>query len=95
MRRAQSDACDAVAGKLADLGQVAARGGVGNSFVEDTLRILVGPWVALRGDPTAKLIERGPDGSGVYAKPAADGKSIALLDVRGHVTRTLGAGHRA
>jgi hypothetical protein len=88
----QGDACDGVADKLADLGQVAARGGVGNSFVQDTLRILVGPWVALRGDPTAKLIERGPDGSGVYAKPAADGKSIALLDLRGRVTRTLGPG---
>jgi hypothetical protein len=87
----QSSACETVAGKLSELGQVAARGGVGNSFVVDTLRILVGPWRALRGESTAKLLERGPAGSGVYAKPAADGKSIALLDDAGHVTRTLGA----
>jgi hypothetical protein len=88
----KSDACDTVAGKLADLGQVAARGGVGNSFVVNTLRILVGPWRTLRNESTAKLLERGPAGSGVYAKPAADGKSIALVDDAGHVTRTLGAG---
>jgi hypothetical protein len=88
----QSDACEAVADKLADLGQVAARGGVGNSFVVDTLRILVGPGRALRDESTAKLLERGPAGSGVYAKPAADGKSIALIEQVGHVTRTLGAG---
>lgn len=88
----ESDACDVVAGKLADLGQVAARGGVGNSFVTETLRILVGPWRALRNESTAKLLERGPAGSGVFAKPATDGKSLALLDQDGKVTRTLGAG---
>jgi hypothetical protein len=88
----QSEACDAVADKLADLGQVAARGGVGNSFVTETLRILVGPWRALRNESTAKLLERGPAGSGVFAKPAADGRSIALIDQAGKVTRTLRAG---
>jgi hypothetical protein len=88
----KSDACSTVAGKLQDLGQVAARGGVGNSFVVDTLRIVVGPWLALRGDPTIKLLEQGPASSGVWAKPAPDGKSIALLDARGAVTRTLGPG---
>ncbi|MCW2985162.1 MAG: hypothetical protein JWR63_2732 [Conexibacter sp.] len=85
-------ACGAVAGKIADLGLVAARGGVGNSFVQDTLRIVVGPWSAVRGDSTAKLLGRGPATSGVFAKPADDGRSIALLDERGAVTRTLGAG---
>jgi hypothetical protein len=88
----KSDACSTVAEKLTELGLPAARGGVGNSFVEDTLRIVVGPWRAVRGDPTVKLLERGPGTSGVFAKPAADGKSIALLDERGETTRTLGAG---
>jgi hypothetical protein len=87
-----SAACNTVAGKLQDLGLPAARGGVGNSFVEDTLRIIVGPWRAVRGDSTAKLLERGPATSGVFARPAADGRSIQLLDERGHPTRTLGAG---
>jgi hypothetical protein len=87
-----SDACSSVADKLAELGLPAARGGVGNSFVSETLRILVGPWRALRGDNTARLLEKGPGVSGVYAKPAADGKSITLLDGRGKPTRTLGPG---
>jgi hypothetical protein len=87
----KSPACDTVAKKMEDLGLVAARGGVGNSFVEDTLRIVVGPWRQVQGDATARLIGRGPASSGVFAKPSPDGKSIALLDDRGKVTRTLGA----
>jgi hypothetical protein len=88
----KSDACSTVADKISDLGLVAARGGVGNSFVEDTLRIVVGPWKAVRGESTVKLLGRGPETSGVFAKPSDDGASIALLDDRGAVTRTLRAG---
>ncbi|HEY6758640.1 MAG TPA: DUF4430 domain-containing protein [Baekduia sp.] len=88
----KSEACSTVAGKMQDLGLVAARGGVGSSFVEDTLRIVVGPWSQVRDDPVTGLLGRGPAVSGVFAKPSADGRSIALLDDRGHVTRTLGAG---
>jgi uncharacterized protein DUF4430 len=88
----KSAACSTVAGKLQDLGLPAARGGVGNSFVQDTLRIVVGPWRAVRGDSTTGLLGRGPATSGVFAKPSDDGRSIALLDERGRVTRTLGAG---
>jgi hypothetical protein len=88
----QGPACSSVADKLTELGLPAARGGVGNSFVQDTLRIVVGPWRQVRGDPTVKLLERGPATSGVFARPASDGKSIALLDQRGQTTRTLGAG---
>jgi hypothetical protein len=88
----KADACSTVAQKLTDLGLPAARGGVGNSFVQDTLRIVVGPWREVRGDSTVKLLESGPATSGVYAKPAADGKSIALLNERGDVSRTLRAG---
>jgi hypothetical protein len=81
-----------VADTFVQLGLPVARGGVGNSFVQDTLRVVVGPWRAVREDPTAALIEKGPASSGVFAKPAADGRSIALLDARGAVTRTLRAG---
>jgi hypothetical protein len=88
----KSDACSAVAGKISDLGLVAARGGVGNSFVADTLRIVVGPWSIVRGDSTVKLLGRGPETSGVFARPSPDGRSLALLDDQGAVTRTLGAG---
>jgi hypothetical protein len=88
----ESDACGAVVDRLTELGLPAAKGGIGNSFVSDTLRVLVGPWIALRGDSTAKLLEKGPAISGVFARPASDGKSITLLDGQGKATRTLGAG---
>jgi hypothetical protein len=88
----KSAACSTVAGKLVELGLPAARGGVGNSFVQDTLRIVVGPWKQVRDDPTVKLLGRGPATSGVFAKPSDDARSIALLDEKGAVTRTLGAG---
>jgi hypothetical protein len=84
--------CGSVQDRLVSLGLPAAKGGVGNSFVKDTLRILVGPWRALREDPTAGLLEKGPAASGVFARPAADGRSLALLDGRGRPTRTLGPG---
>jgi hypothetical protein len=60
--------------------------------VQDTLRILVGPWQALSAESTAKLLDKGPASSGVFVKPGKDGKSFALLDAEGHVTRTLGPG---
>ena len=34
---------------------------------EGAIRVLVGPWARLRGDPAAALIEDGPQASGVFA----------------------------
>jgi hypothetical protein len=88
----KSKPCNDVQSALVALGLPAAKGGVGNSFVEDTLRIVVGPWQAVQGDNTLKLIDEGPAKSGVYVRPAADGRTFSLLDPNGRVTRTLGAG---
>ncbi|QEC48512.1 DUF4430 domain-containing protein [Baekduia soli] len=85
-------ACQSVQDRLVGFGLPASKGGIANSFVADTLRILVGPWRVLREDTTARLIERGPGRSGVYARPSADGRSIAVLDAAGRTTRTLGPG---
>jgi len=84
--------CTTVQNKLVALGLPAAKGGIGTSYVEDTLRILVGPWPALHRDPTAKLVDQGPTRSGVFATFGDDGKRLALYDARGHVARTLGPG---
>ena len=59
---------------------------------EGVLRIKVGPWAELRRDAAVRRIEEGPRVSGVYAKPAPDGRSIALLDPEGKTVRTLGPG---
>jgi len=70
----------------------AAKGGLGTAQVEDSLRVVVGPWVAARGDHALRQIEAGPARSGVYARPSADGRRIVALDARGRPVRTLGAG---
>jgi hypothetical protein len=84
--------CSTVADALVSLDVPAAKGGLARSLVKETLRVIVGPWQAIRADAAAAQLERGPEKSGVYARPAADGRSIALLDGRGEVTRTLGPG---
>jgi hypothetical protein len=69
-----------------------AIGGLLTAHVEETLRILVGPWTAIGQDHAIDGLESGPGESGVYARVARDGRSIAALDADGHTARTLGAG---
>jgi hypothetical protein len=85
-------ACDTVARRLARYGIPAAEGSLRTSVTTRTLRVLVGPWAAVSEDPALARLQDGPGGSGVYARPLADSRAIALLDPRGRVTRTLGAG---
>jgi uncharacterized protein DUF4430 len=49
---------------------------------EGAIRMLVGPWERLRTDPVARLIEKGPGESGVYAEleAAGDGYEVVALD---------------
>jgi hypothetical protein len=89
---ARGAACRRVADRLAAYDVPAARGGLQTARAAETLRLLVGPWTELRPDPAVSGLERGPGASGVYARIAPDGRSIALLDATGRVTRTLGAG---
>jgi hypothetical protein len=84
-------ACRTVTGRLRAAGVPAALGALG-SGEPNTLTVLVGPWSAIRAEPAASMLERGPRASGVYARPAPDGRSIALLDTQGTATRTAGAG---
>ena len=57
-----------------------------------TLRVLVGPWRELRGDELAGRLAEGPGATGVYARTAADGRRLVLLDARDREARTLRAG---
>jgi hypothetical protein len=86
-------ACQAARDRLRAAGVAdAAVAGVGGTAGRDLLRVLVGPWRALRGDPALHQLQRGPSASGVYARPAPSGASIAVLDGRGRAVRALGPG---
>ncbi len=60
--------------------------------VGDVPGMLVGAYAALRDTAAGRLLRLGPQSSGVYARPARDGRAIALLDDRGHRVRSAGAG---
>ena len=57
----------------------------------DELRVLVGPWHALRADPAARQLESGPGRSGVYARLVRCGSDwrIEPVDSRGQPTGAL------
>jgi hypothetical protein len=85
-------ACDEVFKALSALKVPAAKGGLRTAQTEQTLRVVVGPWIAARDDLALRHIEAGPARSGVYARPSPDGRSIRALDPSGRPTRTLGPG---
>ncbi len=88
----RSPHCVAAGRRLAEVGVVAGKGGLQTSLSRDTFRVVTGVYRAIRNDETVRNLENGPKASGVYARPAADGRSIAVLDARGRVARTLGPG---
>ncbi len=89
-----SAACDTTAKKLTALGVVAARGGINAGTNDETIRVLVGTWSALRAeqDQAVGRVDQGPTHSGVWARFSADGKSLNILDPQGRTADTLGAG---
>jgi hypothetical protein len=104
---ADSNACGLVAERLEKAGAELsgpprllseAHGGgqppVDGDSADDQLRVLVGPWEALREDPAAKLISSGTAASGVYAEftRAQQSWELVALDTRGREGARLGAG---
>jgi hypothetical protein len=89
---AAADACDEVVRRLDDAGVKAGRSAAESFGGEALLRIKVGVWADLRRDPAVRRLEEGPRVSGVYARPDAGGRTIALLDPSGEPARSAGAG---
>jgi hypothetical protein len=89
---AQSDPCRTVIARLRALGVPAAVAAIGSGAEPDALQVVVGRWTAVHGDPSVQSIERGPRASGVYARFAANGQTLTLLDGKGAATGTLMAG---
>jgi hypothetical protein len=84
--------CETVVARLRAAGVPAAIAAIGPGDEPSSLRVLVGPWPAVRSTPATQAIERGPRASGVYARFAGDGRTLTLLDARGRTSATLGAG---
>jgi hypothetical protein len=85
-------ACRTVTERLRALGVPAAIAALGSGGEPETLRVMVGPWIAVGGDPSTHQIEGGPGTSGVYARFSAGGRTLTLLDERGSPARTLTVG---
>jgi hypothetical protein len=85
-------ACRTVTERLRALGVPAAIAAIGSGGEPETLRVMVGPWIAVGGDPSTRQIESGPGRSGVYARFSTGGQTLTLLNERGSPARTLTAG---
>ncbi|TMM19729.1 MAG: DUF4430 domain-containing protein [Actinobacteria bacterium] len=84
--------CRTVTSRLRAEGVPAAVAALQGGGAPLTLRVLVAPWKMLKSDPVAGAIQRGPAASGVFARFAADGSTLTLLDPDGRPTDTLRAG---
>jgi len=82
--------CGEIATALHAYGVKAPEQLLGTGSGTDSLGILVGTWSQLEPLVAARLIDKGPASGGVYAHFA--GGRLHLLDQRGQVVRTLGAG---
>jgi hypothetical protein len=89
MGDAGQEACRTARERLEAAGVRLATGSGG-----DGVRLLVGPWRAIREDPAAAQIERGPQTSGVFAEIEAGrgGCRIEGLDQDGRPARGFGPG---
>jgi hypothetical protein len=81
-------ACGEVRGRLEDAGAPLATGSPGGA-----IRVLVGPWAQVRSDPAAAQIEKGPQGSGVFAdfEQGTGGYELQGLSEDGKPGRAFGA----
>jgi hypothetical protein len=86
------DACGTVRELLREAGVEATVEPPGSDAERDQARLLVGRWELLRDDPVARLLESGPEISGVFATFGGNSR-LTLLDKRAQPVKTLrGAG---
>jgi hypothetical protein len=85
-------ACQAISAQLRRDGVPVADQAIGTGSGQDTLAIVVATWHDLNGSLAGDLVAHGPRNSGVYAKFTDGGSRLQLLNPRGAVAQTLGAG---
>jgi Domain of unknown function (DUF4430) len=82
-------ACQTVTARLRASGVPAAIAALTSAGEPETLRVMVGPWIKVEGDPASASILEGPRASGVYARFSRTGAALTLLDRDGREVRTL------
>ncbi len=85
-------ACSTVSSALSADKVPVATSLLGTGSGQDSLGVVVGKWSELTPQLVARLVEHGPDASGIYAKFTDGGAALQLLDAGGNVVRTLRAG---
>lgn len=70
----------------------ASRARLAAQLEKNTLRVVVGTYQRIRGDRAVALLAQGPEVTGVFTLPAADGNRFDLLDATGEKTGSIGAG---
>lgn len=85
-------ACNAVEHALDSEGIPVAPQYIGTGSGPDTLGVVVGTWPQINSEVASELLDYGPSASGVYARFGDGGRTLELLNPKGQVVRTLGAG---
>jgi hypothetical protein len=88
--RSESQPCKDVLAKLSEEGVVATASTLSGQAGEESVRVVVGKWSALRDLRGAAAIERGPRASGVFAR--IKGETIEMLDGDGGMVRAAPPG---
>lgn len=90
----EEEPCRGVADRLEDEGVAASIAFERARVGEETVRVVVGPWEAVRDDEVAAQLDSGPAESGVFAdfEPGTQGQDLLALDERGREAERLGPG---
>ena len=78
---------------LERVGVAASGSSLGAPGTETVIRLVVARWASAKIVRGASTLEEGPQVSGVFARFAADGRSLELLDENGDVARTVRPGN--
>jgi Domain of unknown function (DUF4430) len=81
--------CEDAKQALERAGVPASGSSVGAPGIEAVTRLVVARWPRARIVRGASTLEEGPEESGVFARFAADGRSLELLDEDGEAVRTV------
>lgn len=91
-QESDSASCDRVKQTLRDAGAPANGASLGAPGNQNVARVVVADWATARQQPTARIVELGPQRSGVFARFVDGGDTLELLDEDGRTVRSAGPG---